>query len=81
LTCLEKSLALAGIGVVDILLPLEEDGLLDNVRLVERHEPAQQHPLRELLLETEHLEQNKTRSIFFRYSVIGLKSVSLLVYY
>ena len=35
---------------------LEEDALLNHVRLVERHKPAEEHTLGELLVETEHLK-------------------------
>jgi hypothetical protein len=55
-THLEESLALARIGVADVLLPLEEDALLDYVRLVEGYKPAQEHSLGKLLVETEHLK-------------------------
>ena len=55
-TYLEESLARPRVGVTHVLLPLEEDALLNHVRLVERHKPAEEHTLGELLVETEHLK-------------------------
>jgi hypothetical protein len=57
---LKQSFSFSGVGVVDILLPLQEGVLVHDVHLVAVDEGAQQQALREVLLVTKHLESIST---------------------
>ena len=63
LAYLEERLPLAGVGVVDVLLPLEEGPLLEDVELVEVDEGAQEESLGEPLLVAEHLQRVHGRQL------------------
>lgn len=54
---LEQSLALARISIIHVLLPLEERSLLNNIILVQSHEPSQHQTLGERLVKAEHLQK------------------------